>query len=138
MMISPSLLLRYRARLMKQQQHLKNVKHTHTGLNLRNVGHNPKVFFQIQSHSKKFKTSLQDLWNMLPFVKGNLDRYFVWSLAIFILFLWAIIQIAINYFYFKKMASKRKMPLKAQKKPFQAKSLTLKLNPQPYFFIEKL
>ena len=92
MMISPSLLLRYRARLMKQQQqqqqqHLKNVRHTHTGLNLRNVGHNPKVFFQIQSHRKKFKTSLQDLWNMLPFVKGNLDRYFVWSLAIFILFL---------------------------------------------------
>ena len=52
---------------------------------------NIKIFVFKSNHiAKQCKTSLQDLCNMLPFVKGNLDRYFVCSFAIFFLFLWAI------------------------------------------------
>ena len=80
-------------------------------------------FFQIQSHSKKCKTSLQDLCIMLPFVKGNLDRYFFYSFAIFF-------PLSHKLFLLQEKWHK-KMPFIAQKKSFQAKSLTLKLNPQP-------
>jgi len=54
----------------------------------------------------------------------------VWQ---YFFFSFELLQIAINYFYFKKNGIKKKNAAKSAKQPFQAKSLTLKLNPQPYF-----
>ena len=68
---------------------------------------------------QNFPTSLQDLCNMLPFDNGNLDWYFVCS---FFFSFAELLQIVINYFYFKQNGIKKKMPLKAQKKPFQAQT----------------
>ena len=43
------------------------------------------IFLAKSNNIAKQKTSLQDLCNMLPFINGNLDRYFFCSFAIFFL-----------------------------------------------------
>jgi len=53
------------------------------------------------------------------FVKGNLDRYFVCSLAI-CFFSFKLSQTAINYSYFKKNSIKKKNAIKSSKNSFQA------------------
>ncbi len=48
---------------------------------------NIKIFFFKSNHKAKNEKLPFKIYAMLPFVKGNLDRYFVCSFAIFFLFL---------------------------------------------------